>query len=176
MIEIIQLKDSELSRSVESDSLNLLNEAFEGDFSQEDFRHTFGGLRFLGYFNQELVAHGSVIPRNMCIDEIQVQVGYIEGVAVIPKYWKKGFGSLLIAEITSYCRSQYSISMLSTVEKNFYSRHGWVEFEGESYVLSEGRELSTKEENETLMFLMGTNLEARSLNKAVCNERTGDAW
>ena len=175
MIQIIRVSDSELVSLTEVNLRALLADAFEGDFSQEDWEHTNGGLRFLGYLGAELVAHGSVIRRNVRIDEEDLKIGYVEGLAVAPLYWRRGFGSKLMSEITSYCKNEFRISMLSTGEKDFYRKLGWLDFEGDSYVFRNGVEVRTADEDEGLMYLP-RSVGSLSLAKVVCEAREGDDW
>jgi len=175
MIQIIRVSDSELVSLTEVNLRALLADAFEGDFSQEDWEHTNGGLRFLGYLGAELVAHGSVIRRNVRIDEEDLKIGYVEGLAVAPLYWRRGFGSKLMSEITSYCKTEFRISMLSTGEKDFYRKLGWLDFEGDSYVFRNGVEVRTADEDEGLMYLP-RSVGSLSLAKVVCEAREGDDW
>lgn len=176
MFQVLRVNDPELKPEIKEKTLNLLSDAFEGDFSEEDWQHTFGGTRFLGFLDNSLIAHGAVVERPMRIDGIQTKVSYVEGIAVAPEHWRKGFGSLLMVEITSHCKSESSLSMLSTDERVFYRKHGWRNFEGESYVLVDGIEVRSVDEDAGLMYLLGLNQETQAPGKVVCNSRDGDAW
>jgi len=176
VFQISRLTDADLNHRVEASLRELLADAFDGDFSNEDWKHTYGGLRFLGYLEKEIVAHGSVIERSVQIDGEDAKIGYVEGLAVAPMYWRRGFGSNLMAEITSYCRTTFLFSILSTGEKNFYRKQGWLDFEGESYVLRNGAEIRTLEEDEGLMYLPQSVKDKSSLTKVVCEARSGDDW
>ncbi|MFM8384394.1 MAG: GNAT family N-acetyltransferase [Actinomycetota bacterium] len=175
MFQITRRTDADLDHLAEVSLRTLLADAFEGDFSQEDWEHTNGGLRFLGYLGAELVAHGSVIKRNVRIDEEDLKIGYVEGLAVAPLYWRRGFGSKLMSEITSYCKTKFRICMLSTGEKDFYRKLGWLDFEGESYVFRNGVEVRTADEDEGLMYLPGS-VNSPTITKVVCEAREGDDW
>ena len=176
MLRMSQVLDADLDPQISAVARNLLNDAFEGDFSGEDWQHTFGGVRFLGFLNDKLIAHGAVVPRKIKVDESDLVVGYAEGIAVAPTYWHQGYGSLLMAEITSFCRSEFSLSMLSTSEKGFYRKHGWSDFEGMSYVLKDGVEIRSEDEDEGLMYLPGLSRDTGSPKKVICESRVGDAW
>ena len=176
MLQIRRATDSELKPEIEENLLTLLNNAFEGDFSEADWKHTFGGTRFLGFLDNNLVAHGAVVERPMRINNVEMKVGYVEGIAVAPEHWRKGFGSLLMTEITSFCKSKLIISMLSTDEHLFYSKHGWERFDGESYVLVDEIEVRSEDEDAGLMYLLGLSEDTHAPRKAVCNSRDGDAW
>ena len=176
MLRISRASDADLDSQISEVLRNLLNEAFEGDFSEEDWQHTFGGMRFLGFLNDQLIAHGAVVRRKIKVDESDLIIGYVEGIAVAPTYWHKGYGSLLMADITSYCLSEFSLSMLSTSEKGFYRKHGWCDFEGMSYVFKDGVEIRSEDEDEGLMYLSGLHQFTDYPRKVVCEARDGDAW
>jgi aminoglycoside 2'-N-acetyltransferase I len=154
----------------------LLDLAYEGDFSAEDWDHSLGGSRFLGYLDSELIAHGVIVTRRIWLNEIEYQVGYLEAIAVLPKYQRHGYGSKLLTRLTEYAKANYSVSMLSTDEKEFYRRFGWLDFSGESYVLTNGELVRSADEDAGLMWLPGANSDLVELTKAVCEARSGDAW
>lgn len=175
MLQISRRTDSDLDHRAQANLRELLVRAFEGDFSNEDWEHTHGGLRFVGYLGNEVVAHGSVIERNVWIDGEYLKIGYVEGLAVAPSYWNRGFGSKLMAEITSHCKTEFRISMLATGEKDFYRKLGWLDFEGESYVFRNGVEVRTADEDEGLMYLP-RSVDFPTPTKVVCETREGDDW
>ena len=176
MFKVSRLLDFELNSEIEIHLRKLLNDAFEDDFSEEDWQHTYGGVRFLGYLDSHLISHGAVVPRKMQVDGASMVVGYVEGIAVSPAFWRKGFGSSLMEEITSYCRSEFPLSLLSTDEKNFYRRHGWSDFKGKSFVFKDGLQYATEDENEGLMFLSDLSQVEASPGQVICEDRNGDAW
>jgi aminoglycoside 2'-N-acetyltransferase I len=161
---------------VESEIRNLLKDAFEGDFSEEDWQHSLGGVRLIGFMDEEIVAHGAVAPRAVRIDDVEEIIGYVEAIAVGPRFWRQGIGTALMEEITKICKSQYQFSMLSTGEKDFYRRFGWVDFKGESYVDLGEKVVRSEEEDEGLMYLGVGNYLNLSPLKVVCKSRAGDAW
>jgi aminoglycoside 2'-N-acetyltransferase I len=73
--------NTDLSKQAEFTLKELLSDAFEGDFSEEDWQHTFGGMRFLGHHKDQLIAHGAVVKRWMQVDGLKTLVGYVEGIA-----------------------------------------------------------------------------------------------
>ena len=176
MIRIETFEDAKLSETLEITLKRLLDEAFEGDFSEEDWNHSLNGTRFVGYMGDLVVAHGSVVKRKIWINEVEKLAGYIEAIAVLPSHWRLGIGSALMKEISQYCLENFDYCLLSTDEKSFYRRFGWKDFEGSSFVLSGEEEVSTQSENEGLMYLLGVDVEIHSITKVVCEERDGDAW
>jgi aminoglycoside 2'-N-acetyltransferase I len=164
--------DSETESSIRA----LLDLAYEGDFTDEDWEHTFGGQYFIGFLGGAIMAHGSVVPRNMFIDGKSVTTGYVEAIAVSPTHWRQGFGTQLMTQVTVFCQDHYELSMLSTDENHFYERIGWLQFLGESFTRNGDYEVRTAEEDEGLMFLPGKKSDITQIRRAVCDARSGDAW
>jgi GNAT superfamily N-acetyltransferase len=100
----------------------------------------------------------------------------VEAVAVLPAYWRQGFGTQLMKQITQFCYDNYEISMLSTDEKHFYKKLGWRQFQGESFVRNGESEIRTVEEDEGLMLLPGKNCGTNEIRRAICEPRSGDDW
>ena len=155
---------------------NLLLDAYEGDFSEEDWRHTYGGARFLGTVNSEIVSHGAVVPREILINDQRFLVGYLEAIAVASKVQGQGIGSQLLSTISEFCASQYQLSMLSTDEFDFYQKFGWKQFNGESGVLIDDQVILTPDEDEGLMYLIGNEGLLEVIHSAYSDSREGDHW
>ena len=166
----------EINPHLESSIRALLEVAYEGDFSSEDWEHTFGGQYFIGYLDETIIAHGCVVPRNMTIDGQGLIVGYVEAIAVSPTLWRQGFGTQLMTHITKFCKNNYELSMLSTDENEFYKRLGWRNFLGESFVRNGDLEVRSTEEDEGLMVLNGKDSQIGKIRRAVCEMRSGDSW
>ena len=167
---------AEIDPELESSIRDLLDLAYEGDFSSEDWEHTLGGQHFIGFLENTIIAHGAVVPRPMTINGTNLTVGYVEAIAVLPSQWRHGFGTQLMKVVTQFCHDNYEISMLSTDENQFYERVGWTQFQGESFVKKSDMEVRTAEEDESLMFLPGKKSEITQIQRAMCDARSGDSW
>ena len=66
-------------------ALDLCLAAFPGNFSPEDWEHTFGGERVLVLDGDVLVGHLAVVPRRIRVAARWYDAGYVEGVAVLPE-------------------------------------------------------------------------------------------
>lgn len=166
------IDDPDLRQEVQT----LLDLAYEGDFAPEDWEHANGGVHFLGYVDDELVAHGAVVSRLMDIADATLAVGYVEAVAVHPAVQGNGLGTTLMRAITEHCASKFEVSMLSTDEHVFYARLGWRRFIGESYVRTfEGVRRTQDEDGGLMMLLPDTHLPLLT-SMVICNDRPGDAW
>ncbi len=171
-----QVTTSTSLNQLESNILqSLLLEAFGGDFSSHDWQHTFGGTRFVARLNDTIIAHAAVIARPMLIDGTEKVVGYVEGLGVAPNFQGQGFGKALMREVTNFCLEHFQVAMLSTDEHSFYRQLGWQEFLGQSYVLQEGDEVRSADEDQGLMFL-SRQPDSYVYARITCQARAGDAW
>jgi len=82
----------------------------------------------------------------------------------------------LMKHITQFCYNNYELSMLSTDEKTFYEKLGWLRFQGESFVKNGKFEVRTVEEDDGLMLFFGKNCGLSEIKRAVCQPRSGDDW
>ena len=62
----------------------LLDAAFDGDFSDDDWAHALGGTHALIEAGGAVIAHASVVPRVLDVGTQPVRAGYVEAVAVLP--------------------------------------------------------------------------------------------
>ena len=60
---------------------SMLHRAYEGDFSEEDQGHTLGGVRYLGWIGDDLIAIGSTCSRTIWLNDVETHVGYFEAAA-----------------------------------------------------------------------------------------------
>jgi len=154
----------------------LLELACDGDFRAEDWKHTLGGQYFIGFLDETIIAQGSVIWRSIYSHERALTVGYVEAIAVLPSYWRQGFGTQLMERISLFYYSNYELSMLSTDEKTFYEKLGRQQFRGESFVRNGKFDVRTVEEDDGLMLFFGKNCGLGEIQRAVCRPPSGDEW
>jgi aminoglycoside 2'-N-acetyltransferase I len=150
---VIETLKTDINRELSEKIKSMLHRAYEGDFSEEDWEHTLGGVRYLGWIGDSLIANGSICSRTIWLNDIEIYVGYIEAIAVEPKFWSKGYGTQLMQLISIDTLSAYSVSMLFTSEKGFYRQVGWTDFRGESFVKLSDKEVRTANDDQGLMFL-----------------------
>jgi aminoglycoside 2'-N-acetyltransferase I len=178
----MNLSDLSVQRMTSADAISqlgdlraFLDEAFDGDFSDEDFDHAFGGTHFAILTQGRLVAHGSVVMRQITFDERAHATGFVEAMAVGHEWRGRGVGSKLLAELTDFCRSNFAVAMLSTGSHAFYEKHGWRRFNGESYLATDAGVVRTEEDDDGLMLL--TSLEhVLAADRVTCDFRSGDVW
>ncbi|MEU6757277.1 GNAT family N-acetyltransferase [Streptomyces sp. NPDC046685] len=105
----------------------LLDAAFDGDFSEEDFEHALGGMHVLVREDGELVAHGSLVQRRVVHGGRALRTGYVEAVAVREDRRRRGLGGLVMAGLEAIVDRAYVLGALSASEDGagLYRGRGW---------------------------------------------------
>jgi aminoglycoside 2'-N-acetyltransferase I len=93
----------------------LMNEAFDGDFSDEDWEHALGGWHVLVTADDgALLAHASVVPRRLLVADRLFRSGYVEAVGTAPSRQGTGVGSLAMEAIGELLRRHFELGALGT--------------------------------------------------------------
>ncbi|WP_229926234.1 GNAT family N-acetyltransferase [Streptomyces longispororuber] len=111
----------------------LMDLAFEGDFSDEDWDHGLGGMHALVHDARgELLGHGSVVQRRVLHNGRSLRVGYVEGVAVRPDRQRQGIGGQVMTALEGIIERAYDLGALSPSAEGegLYRAHGWVTWTG----------------------------------------------
>ncbi|MEU9161561.1 GNAT family N-acetyltransferase [Streptomyces sp. NPDC048424] len=117
----------------------LLDEAFEGDFGEEDFEHALGGMHVLVRDGGGLlVSHGSVVQRRVVHGGRALRTGYVEAVAVRAGSRRRGLGGQVMAELERIVARAYVLGALSASEEGagLYLGRGWSVWPGRVGALS----------------------------------------
>jgi aminoglycoside 2'-N-acetyltransferase I len=155
----------------------LLDEAFEGHFSEDDWEHTLGGWHVVVMEGGDPVSHAAVVPRLLEVAGRPFQAGYVEGVATAAHRKREGLGSLVMAQVAPIIRERFEIGALSTGHYGLYERLGWERWRGPTFVRHGSQLIRTEEDDDSLMVLrfrpsFGLNLAA----SISCEARSGDDW
>ncbi|MEU7583020.1 GNAT family N-acetyltransferase [Streptomyces sp. NPDC041068] len=111
----------------------LLDEAFDGDFSDKDWDHGLGGVHALVHDTAgTLLAHGSVVQRRVLHNGRSLRVGYVEAVAVRPDRQRQGIGGRVMGALERVVDGAYDLGALSASAEGerMYLGRGWVEWKG----------------------------------------------
>jgi aminoglycoside 2'-N-acetyltransferase I len=155
----------------------MLDEAFEGDFDDTDWEHTFGGWRAVVWDGDVPVAHAAVFRRIVEVGGRPLEVGYVEGVGTAPSRQREGHGSAVMRAIGDVIRERFALGVLGTGEHGFYERLGWERWQGPSYVRRGDRLDRSAEDDDGLMVLRTPRTGDLDLTASiVCDERAGDDW
>ncbi|MEU2560251.1 GNAT family N-acetyltransferase [Streptomyces longispororuber] len=111
----------------------LMDLAFEGDFSDEDWDHGLGGMHALVHDSQgELLGHGAVVQRRVLHNGRSLRAGYVEAVAVRPDRQRQGIGGQVMTALEGVIERAYDLGALSPSAEGekLYRAHGWVTWTG----------------------------------------------
>ncbi|AIS00692.1 GNAT family N-acetyltransferase [Streptomyces glaucescens] len=110
----------------------LLRDAFDGDFSDEDWDHTLGGVHALVHDERGLAAHGAVVMRRVRCGGRWLRVGYVEGVAVRRDVRRQGLGGAVMAALEGVIARAYDLGALSASDAGaaLYTARGWRAWRG----------------------------------------------
>src|SRR4051794_40781766 len=92
----------------------LMDAVFGEDFTEDDWGHALGGTHALVHEGSELVAHGSMVPRELLLGDRRLHSGYIEALAVRPDHQRRGLGTAVMAELEELLRRDYDVGALSS--------------------------------------------------------------
>ena len=156
----------------------LLDAAFDGAFSDDDWAHALGGLHATIEAEGAIVAHAALVPRTLAAGDQIVRAGYVEAVAVRPDRQRTGLGTAVMRAIGDASRRQFELGALSTGEWHFYERLGWERWQGETWVRHrDGVRERTPDDDDSLMILRTPTTPDLDLAAALtCEARSGDAW
>ncbi|WCD88850.1 Aminoglycoside 2'-N-acetyltransferase [Streptomyces xanthophaeus] len=130
---------SELGEGETAEIRALLDEAFEGDFGDEDMEHALGGMHVLvRAADGVLVAHGSVVQRRVVHRGRALRTGYVEGVGVRPGLRRQGLGGQVMAGLEQVIGRAYVLGALSASQEGaaLYLARGWQVWGGRIGALS----------------------------------------
>ncbi|MEV8442724.1 GNAT family N-acetyltransferase [Actinosynnema sp. NPDC051121] len=154
----------------------LLDEAFEGGFGEEDWEHSLGGVHALAWDGDELIGHGSVVQRRLLHDGRALRAGYVEGVAVRADRRRQGVGGAVMAALEDVVRGAYPLGALSASEDAlaFYAARGWQRWRGRTFALTPAGVERTEEEDDGIFVLPVVPLDLAG--DLTCDWRDGDVW
>ena len=177
MIEQHRLTTDELDDATRAALRALLDAAFGGEFSDDDWAHALGGVHVVLTDAGAVVAHAAVVPRRITIGGHPWHTGYVEGVATAPDRQGEGLGTIAMTAANDIVRAAYELGVLSTGEHHFYERVGWQRWQGPAYVLMGDGPVRTPDEDDGIMVLRVGPGAALDLTAAIsCEQRAGDDW
>ena len=155
-----------------------LDEAFAGEFGDDDWSHALGGVHVLATVDGELAAHASVVARQLVADGHPLRTGYVEAVATGPRWRHRGIGDQVMAEAERLVAGGFELGALSPSEDGarLYLRRGWVPWRGPLAALTPGGTVPTPDEQ---VFVLTTPSSPAGLDLDCplwCDWRRGDLW
>jgi aminoglycoside 2'-N-acetyltransferase I len=155
----------------------LMDAAFPGDFAEDDWEHALGGMHVLAWADQALVGHASVVQRRLFHAGRAWRVGYVEAVAVHPRWQRRGLGGRLMEEVGRVVRGGYQMGALGSTDeaRPLYERHGWLPWRGTLWCMGpQGLVRTADEEGSMLVLPVEGALDLDG--PLTCDFRDGDVW
>ena len=171
-------RTSDLAPAQLASARALMDAAFGGDFSDDDWTHALGGWHAIVEDGDVVIAHAAVAPRLLTVGTHSVTVGYVEAVAVTPARQRTGLGSMVMRAIQEVIRSEFAAGVLSTGEWPFSESRGWRRWQGPTFAREASGALTrTEDDDDSLMVLEGRTRDPLDRTAPiVCDARAGDAW
>jgi len=166
-----------LGSSFLHDVRTLLNAAFEGDFSDEDWGHAIGGVHVWLIGSGGLISHGSLVERTLVCSGQTLRVGYVEAVATVAAHRRNGHGATVMKHIGELIRERYALGALSTGTHAFYRTLGWERWRGPTFVDGPcGRERTPRDDGDIMILRTSRSPRLDIDGEIVCDWRLGDVW
>jgi aminoglycoside 2'-N-acetyltransferase I len=168
---------ADLDHETRQSAYRLLVDAFEGDFSEDDWEHALGGMHALVYHHGVLIAHAAVIQRRLLYQGTPLRTGYIEGVAVRADWRGRGLGTALMDGAEQVIRGAYRLGALSPSEsaRQLYLDRGWLCWRGPTSVLAPGG-LTRTPQDDGAVYVLPVTVGLDPTADLVCDWRSGDVW
>jgi aminoglycoside 2'-N-acetyltransferase I len=145
-------------------------------FEDEDWEHAVGGIHFLLEEERSILAHASVVERELHAGDRPLVTGYVEAVATWPALQGRGHGSALMREVGEHIDRTFELGALGG-EPSFYERLGWVRWRGQLFVRTDDGPVRTPEEEGSVLVRVTPATPDLDLEGPLtCDWRPGDVW
>jgi aminoglycoside 2'-N-acetyltransferase I len=155
----------------------LLDQAFGGEFGDDDWQHALGGMHALAYEGGRLVGHGSVVQRRLVHGGRALRVGYVEAVAVVADARRRGVASAIMDALEDVVRRAYDAGALSATDDGaaLYLARGWQLWQGPTSALTpEGPRRTPEDDGSVYVLPAGAPMDPAG--ELICDWRDGDLW
>jgi aminoglycoside 2'-N-acetyltransferase I len=175
------LRTPELSEAEIAAIRRLMRDAFGTDdehaFTDDDWKHSIGGIHFVLDLADEIVTHAALVERELQIGGQPLRTGYVEAVATAPAHEGIGHGSQVMHAVTEHIRAHFELGALGTGRHHFYERLGWQTWHGPAFVRGPDGPVRTPEEEGYILVLRTPTSPPFALTDTIsCDWRDGDVW
>ena len=177
MVTLHSASTDALGLSLRCDLRRLLDAAFEGAFTEDDWDHSIGGTHVWVTGPQGVISHGSLVERTLVCSGVQLRVGYVEAVATEAVHRRQGHGARVMRLIGKLIEERYTLGALSTGTYRFYEMLGWERWRGPTFVDGPNGRQPTRDDDGDVMILRTSRSPHLDLDGGtVCDWREGDVW
>ncbi|MFG3549945.1 GNAT family N-acetyltransferase [Streptomyces sp. NPDC047725] len=155
----------------------LLHDAFDGDFSDDDWDHSLGGVHALVHDEHGLAAHGSLVMRRVRLRGRWLRTGYVEAVAVRRDVRRTGLGGLVMGALEEIVTRAYDLGALSASDDGalLYTARGWHVWGGRIHALGpDGVVRLAEEEGSTYVWPASAGAAGADGGELLFDWRDGD--
>ncbi|OBF54502.1 aminoglycoside N-acetyltransferase AAC(2')-Ic [Mycobacterium sp. 852002-50816_SCH5313054-b] len=155
----------------------MVTAAFAGDFTDDDWEHTLGGMHALIWQHGAIIAHAAVIQRRLCYGDDALRCGYVEGVAVREDCRGQGLVHALLDGVEQVIRGAYEVGAASSSDaaRAVYTARRWLRWRGPTSVLAPTGPVRTPDDDGGVYVLpVGISLDTSAA--LTCDWRAGDVW
>lgn len=155
----------------------LVDGAFDGGFSHDDWDHSIGGVHAVLWRGDQPIGHASVVQRRLLHGGRALRTGYVEGVAVHRDHRRQGHAGALMQVLERVVAAAYDLGALSASDMaaDFYAGRGWEQWEGPTSVLTPNGIQRTADDDGGVYVLAPAGSVDRSA-PLTCDWRDGDVW
>ena len=147
------------------------------DFSETDWGNALGGLHFVAEDERGILAHASVVPRELHVEERPLRTGYVEAMATRPALQGRGIGTEVLRAVNDHIVDACELGALDTGSEWFYRRLGWLRWRGPTFVRTADGVFRTEDEDGNIMVLPTTASGPLDVEASItCDWRPGDVW
>ena len=148
-----------------------------GAFTDDDWEHALGGVHFLVAEGGEILAHASVVERELHTGPHPLRTGYVEAVATSPAHQGRGHGSAVMRDVGEYIDETFPLGALDTGLTGFYERFAWVRWRGPTFVRTDAGLVRTAEDDGNVFVRLTPATPDLELSAPIsCEWRAGDVW
>ena len=153
----------------------LLEDAFAGDWTEQDWDHALGGVHVLVEEDGELVGHAAVVQRRLLHGGRALRAGYVEAMAVRADRRRRGYGAAAMEAVEAVIRGAYELGALASSEEGagFYAARGWKPWNGPTSALTPSGIVPTADE---LICVLPLDVPLDLTGELTCDWRDGDVW
>jgi aminoglycoside 2'-N-acetyltransferase I len=177
MSELRIAHTADLDADALSTARSLLDEAFGGDFSDDDWDHSLGGMHALVWEGAELIGHAAVVQRRLLCAGRALRTGYVEGVGVRSDRRRQGYAGAMMTALERVIRDAYDLGALSASEDaaGLYAARGWQLWRGPSFALTP-KGVERTADDDGAIYVLPLTIPIDLSAELTCDYRDGDVW
>jgi aminoglycoside 2'-N-acetyltransferase I len=155
----------------------MVTAAFGGDFTDDDWEHSLGGMHALIWRHGAIIAHAAVVQRRLLYRGDALRCGYVEGIAVREDFRGQGLAHALLDGVEQVIRGAYRVGAVSSTDlaRGIYAARGWLPWRGPTSVLAPTGPTRTPDDDGAVLVLP-VEISLDLTAGLMCDWRAGDVW